>query len=55
MLVRVAARETAGKFEGSIPYAMAVTIEVSAGSRNPIYDELRAAIVATVRPIVAPK
>lgn len=55
MLVRVAARKTAGMFDSAIPYAMVATIEVSTGSGIPVYDELRAAIVATSKPIVAPK
>ena len=54
LLVRIAARETAGEFTHPVPYALAVSIEVGAGSTTPVYDEVRAAVLARVRPAVAP-
>lgn len=54
MLVRVAARQTAGEFTDQIPYALAVSIEVGVGSTLPVYDEVRAAVVARIKPPVAP-
>jgi hypothetical protein len=54
MLVRVAARQTAGEYTGRVPYALAVSIEVGVGSTIPVYDEVRAAVVARIRPPVTP-
>jgi len=54
MLIRVSARETAGEFTGRVPYALAVSIEVGVGSTVPVYDEVRAAVMARIRPPVAP-
>lgn len=54
MLIRVSARETAGEFTGRVPYALAVSIEVGVGSTIPVYDEVRAAVMARIRPPVAP-
>ena len=54
LLVRIAARETAGEFIHPVPYALAVSIEVGFGSSIPVYDEVRAAVLARVRPAVAP-
>ena len=54
LLVRITARETAGEFTQPVPYAMAVSIEVEDGSPIPVYDEVRAAVVARVRPPLAP-
>ena len=54
LLVRIAARETAGEFTHPVPYALAVSIEVAVGSTIPVYDEVRAAVLARVRPTVAP-
>ncbi len=54
MLIRVAARETAGEFTESVHYALAVSIEAGIGSTIPVYDEVRAAVVARIRPPVAP-
>ena len=54
LLVRIAARETAGEFTHPVPYALAVSIEVGVGSTTPVYDEVRAAVLARVRPAVAP-
>lgn len=54
MLIRVAARETAGEFTDSVRYALAVSIEAGIGSAIPVYDEVRAAVVARIRPPVAP-
>ena len=53
MLLRIAARETAGEFTDRIPYAVAVSIEVGVGSTVPVYDEVRAAVLARIRPMVA--
>lgn len=54
LLLRVAARETAGEFTQPVPYALAVSIEVGVGSTIPVYDEVRATVLARVRPSVAP-
>lgn len=54
MLVRVAARQTAGEFTGQVAYALAVSIEVGIGSTIPVYDEIRAAVMARIRPPVTP-
>ena len=54
LLLRIAARESAGEFTQPVPYAFAVSIEVGVGSNIPVYDEVRAAILAQVRPPVAP-
>jgi hypothetical protein len=54
MLLRIAARETAGEFTGRVPYAVAVSIEVGVGSTIPVYEEVRTAVLARIRPPVAP-
>ena len=54
LLVRIAARGTAGDFMQPLPYALAVSIEVGVGSTIPVYDEVRAAVLARVRPPVTP-
>ena len=54
LLVRISARETAGEFTQPVPYALVVSIEVGVGSTIPVYDEVRAAVLARVRPPVAP-
>ena len=54
LLVRIAARETAGEFTDPVPYAMAVSIEVGVDSTIPVYEEVRASVLARVRPPVAP-
>ena len=53
LLLRIAARETAGELTQPVPYAMAVSIEVGVGSTIPVYDEVRAAVLSRVRPPVA--
>ena len=55
LMLRIAARETAGEFTRPVPYAVAVSIEVGIGSPIPVYDEVRAAVLARVRPPVAPR
>ena len=50
LLVRVAARQTAGEFTMPVPYAIAVSIEVQVGSAIPVYDDVRAAVLTRVRP-----
>ena len=54
LLLRISARKSAGEFTQPVPYAVAVSIEVGVGSNIPVYDEVRAAILAQVRPPVAP-
>ena len=54
LLLRIAARETAGEFIQPVPYAMAISIEVGVGSTIAVYDEVRAAVLARVRPPVVP-
>ena len=53
LLLRIAARESAGECVQAIPYAVAVSIEVGVGSSVPVYDEVRSAIVARTRAPVA--
>lgn len=54
MLLRIAARETAGEFSDQVPYAVAVSIEVGVGSTVPVYEEVRTAVLARTRPSVTP-
>lgn len=54
LLVRIAARETAGELTEPVHYALAVSIEVGVDSTIPVYDEVRASVLARVRPPVAP-
>jgi hypothetical protein len=54
MLLRIAARETAGEFKGRVRYALAVSIEVGVGSTIAVYDEVRAAVLARIRLPVGP-
>ena len=54
LLLRIAARDTAGEFIQPVPYAMVVSVEVGVGSTLPVYDEVQAAILARVRPPLAP-
>lgn len=54
LLLRIAARESAGEFTQPIPYAIAVSIEVGVGSNIAVYDEVRAAVLARVRAPVPP-
>jgi hypothetical protein len=46
--VPVSCFEDAGPFEGAIPYALAVTLEVAAGVNIRVYDEVRARIAPRV-------
>lgn len=52
LLVRVSCRTPAGEYEEPIPYALAVSLEVGIDSTIQVYDEVRAAIDARVRPPV---
>ena len=54
LLLRIAARESAGPFTLPVPYAIAVSIEVGVGSNIPVYDEVRAGVLARVGAPVAP-
>ena len=54
LVLRIAARESAGEFTRPVPYAIAVSIEVGVGSNIPVYDEVRAAVLARVRAPVPP-
>ena len=52
MLLRIAARNTAGEFTGRVPYAVAGRIEGDIGATIPVYDEVRAAMFARIRPSI---
>ena len=55
LLVRIAARATAGEVVAEpVSYALAVSIEVGVGAPIAVYDEVRAAVLARLRPAVAP-
>ena len=54
LVLRVSARETAGTLEEPVRYAIAVSIEVAVGSAIRVYDEVRTAVTARVRPSVTP-
>lgn len=53
LLVRVSCRTPAGEYEEPIPYALTVSLEVGIGSTIQVYDEVREAIDARVRPPVS--
>jgi len=52
LLIRVAARASAGEYDALVPYALAVSIEVGVTSQVQVYDEVRAAIEAQILPPV---
>ena len=52
LLVRVSCRTPAGEYDQPIPYALAVSLEVGVASAIQVYDEVRAAIDARIRPPV---
>lgn len=54
LLVKVAARATAGEYEHPVPYALVVSLEVGAASEIQVYDEVRAAVDARIRPAITP-
>ena len=54
LLLLVSAKADAGEFDGTIPYAVAVSMEVEVGSFIQVYDEVRTAIETRVSPNVAP-
>ncbi len=52
LLVRVSCRTPAGEYDQPIPYALAISLEVGIASTIQVYDDVRAAIDARVRPPV---
>jgi len=49
LTLKVNCRADAGKLEESVPYGLAVTLEIAEGVELPIYDEIRARLHAPVR------
>ena len=50
LLLRISAKARAGEFDGTIPYAIAVSMEVGIESSIQVYDEVRAAISIGIPP-----
>ena len=54
MIVKISARNTAGEFEDSVPFALAISIEVGVGSHIPVYDQIRSGVLAGIGQPVIP-
>ena len=52
MIVKISARRTAGEFNDAVPFALAISIEVGAGSHIPVYDQIRNGVLARIGPPV---
>jgi hypothetical protein len=53
LLLRLTCRAAAGNLTGSVPYALAVSIEVGAETGIPVYDQVRVRLAQPVAATVA--
>ena len=54
LILRLSCRSAAGNLADTIPYALAISIEVGVGAGIPVYDQVRVRLAAPVPAAVTP-